>query len=232
MDAGVIAVVAVGLVQVAIWGAVAYFLIRKIWWRNAITALRNPAEARFTRSQAASGESMFQVTPARTSRAGFALIGVGLLILLIFTLLIPAAILAAVGLIPLIMGVIAASIGSRYRAPATIAVSDQRLLAGRQEWPLADIATFNVHQGSRINTDDPGPSVYRDVSGRMMQRNQSTTVMFSRAFNRRAVERSHILSLRCHRGSQESVLCGGLTRQCADALHNDLSAEIAGRIRA
>lgn len=229
MDGGVIAVVVFGLVQLAIWGGAAYFLIRKIWWRNALAALRNPAEAQFTRVQSASEESVFQVTPARPSRAGLMLIVTGLAILLIFTLLLPAAILAALGLIPLIMGIITFSIGSRYRAAATIAVSDQALRAGQREWPFADIAAVNTYQGSSINTDDPAPGTYRDVSGRMIQRNQSTTVMFSKAFNRRAVERSHILTLRCHGESQEAVLCGGLTRPCADVLLNDLSAEIARR---
>lgn len=229
MDAGVIAVVIFGLVQLAILGGVAYFLTRKIWWRNAIAAFANPAEAQFSRVQSANGECVFQVTPARPSRAGFILIVTGLVILLVFTLLLPDGFLAALSLIPLIMGIVSFSIGSRYRAPATIALSDQRLRSGEQEWPLADIATFRIGRGSSVNTNDPEPGIYRDVSGRMVQRNQSTTVMFSKAFNRRAVERSHILTLRCHSGSRETVLCGGLTGQCADVLFNDLSAEIAGR---
>lgn len=48
-------------------------------------------------------------------------------------------------------------------------------------------------------------------------------------FNRRAVERCHILTIRFHNGSREAVLCGGLTRPCADALVNDLTAEITDR---
>lgn len=229
MDAGVVAVVIFGLVQLAILGGVAYFLTRKIWWRNAFAAFSNPVEAQFTRAQSVNGESVFQVTPARPSRAGFTLIVTGLAILLVFTLLLPAALLAALGLIPLIMGIVSFSIGSRHRIPSTITVSDERLRVGAQEWPLADIAGVAVRQGSNVNTDDPEPGVYRDVSGRMVQRNQSTTVMFSRAFNRRAVERSHILTMRCHNGSRETVLCGGLTRPCADALAGDLSADIAQR---
>lgn len=213
--------------QLAILGSVAYFLTRKIWWRNAIAAFANPVEAQFSRVQSTNGECVFQVTPARPSRAGFILIVTGLAILLVFTLLLPDGFLAALSLIPLIMGIVSFSIGSRHRVPTTIAVSDQKLRAGQQEWPLGDIAAVNIQQGSSINTDDPEPGIYRDVSGRVVQRNQSTTVMFSKAFNRRAVERSHILTLRCHSGSREAVLCGGLTGKCADALLNDLSAEIA-----
>jgi len=229
MDGGAVAVVIFGLAQLAILGVVAYFLVRKIWWRNAFAAIGNPVEAQFSRLPPADGESVFQVTPARSSRAGLILIVAGLGILLVFTLLLPDAILASMSLIPLIIGIVSFSIGSRYRAPATIAVSDRTLRAGQQEWRLADIAAVNIRRGSRINTDDPPLSAYRDASGRMVQRNQSTTVMFSKAFNRRAVERSHILTLRLHGGSEETVLCGGLNSNCADALYSDLSAEIARR---
>lgn len=229
MDTWVIAVGIFGLVQLAILGGIAYFLIRKIWWRNAFAAFGYPVEAQFSCALATNGETVFQVTPARSSRAGFILIVAGLVILLFFTLLLPDGTLAFFSVIPLFIGVVAFSIGSRYRVPAAINVSAQTLRAGQQTWPLADIAAISIHRGSSINTDAPEPSVYRDVSGRLMQGNQSTTVMFSRAFNRRAVERSHILAVRRHSGSQETVLCGGLTRKCAEALVNDLSTEIARR---
>lgn len=229
MDFGVIVVAIFGLVQLAIWGGAAYFLIRKVWWRNAIAAAGNPPEATVVSTRSVNGERIFTVTPARSSRAGIVMIIVGVSILLLFTLSLPDAFLASLGLIPLIMGTIAFAIGSRYRMPAEIVVAGQSLRAGPRTWPLAEIAAIKVKQGSNVNINNPKPGVYRDVDGRIMQRSQSTTVMFSKAFNRQAVERSYIVTLRSHNGSNETVLCGGLTAECANSLCSELLSNIAVR---
>lgn len=90
---------------------------------------------------------------------------------------------------------------------STIAVSDDTLQRGSDSWALSDIRAFGVHRGSQVNTEQPAQT-YTGAS---------TSLMFSRALDRKAVERSCRVTVRTRAGSKETVLAGGLTRDCPPA---------------
>jgi hypothetical protein len=180
--------------------------------------LGNPSRSRFRRSES-DGRTIFIVTPARPSWAGLVAIALGAALLMTSETL---GSLALFGLIPLVMGLIALPIGARYRRPATITVAPDAIHSGGKSWPLEEIADFKVRLGSRINADEPAPVIHRTPAGGLVYGSKSTSAMFSRALNRRAIERSYLVTLRTRAGSDEAVLSGGLTLDCADALRRDL----------
>ncbi len=222
MDAGIFAMGAFALFPLAVLlfgiGAVIWFAVKRTWWGNVFATRGNPDTASFTRSLAADGAAVYQTTPARTSKVGFVLAIIGLLLMFI----------PIIGIIPLLIGVVVLSIGSRHRAPATITVSETSLGTGANRWNLADIVALNIRTDSDLNTSDPTPYA-RWENGQWTINSQSTTVMFSKAFNRRAVERSYVITLTLRQGGAEAVLAGGLTPETAEALCNSLMEEIGKR---
>ncbi|SLN10486.1 hypothetical protein [Oceanibacterium hippocampi] len=213
-----------GILVLLLLLAAGYVLLTKFGWANAFRTLGNRATSRFVRSSA-DGGTTFEVVPARASRAALVLLISGAALCSQLWL----EIIALFGLIPVTMGLLAFPIGARYRTPATITVSDQDIRSGDKAWPLSDVADLNLRRGSRIRTDEPPQVVHRTAGGGLVYGAQPTSAMFSRALNRRAVERSYLVTLRTRSGSDETVLSGGLTLECAQALQNDLRAEIAAR---
>lgn len=134
------------------------------------------------------------------------------------------------GLIPLAMGLLAFPIGARYRRPAAIVFTDDAVRSDGTTWPLGEIADFNIRRGSRINAQEPPPVVHRTPAGGLIYGSKSTSAMFSRLLNRRMVERAYLISLRTRAGSDETVLAGGLTLDCAEALQRDLREELSKRV--
>ncbi|PKP85772.1 MAG: hypothetical protein CVT80_00675 [Alphaproteobacteria bacterium HGW-Alphaproteobacteria-2] len=211
-----------GLVLLVVLGAAGFFFARQLGFLGLIQTLGNPSRSRFRRSEP-DGKTVFDVTPARPSRAALAAIAVGVIMLVNVSTL---EIIAAFGLIPLAMGLLAFPIGARYRQPATMTISDGAVRSGNKSWPIGDIADINVRRGSRINADEPAQVVHRTPDGGLIYGSKSTSAMFSRVLNRRMIERSYLVRLRTRRESGEVVLSGGLTEDCARALAADLGKVI------
>lgn len=207
-----------GLILLVVLGVAGFFLARKLGLLGFILTLGNRGRSRFHRSER-DGHTIFNVTPARPSIAALVAIVVGVVMLMNVETL---EIIAFFGLIPLTMGALAFPIGARYRQPATITIADDAVSNGGKSWRLGEIADFNVRRGSRINANEPPPVVQRTPDGGLVYGSKSTSAMFSRALNRRMIDRSYLVSLRTRAGSDETVLSGGLTLDCAEALQRDL----------
>ncbi len=207
-----------GLVLLVVLGMAGFFLARKLGGLGFVLTLGNRGRSRFHRSER-DGQTTFNVTPARPSIAALVAIVVGVIMLMNVEAL---EIIAFFGLIPLTMGALAFPIGARYRQPATITIADDAVSNGGKSWRLGEIADFNVRRGSRINAHEPPPVVQRTPDGGLIYGSKSTSAMFSRALNRRMIDRSYLVSLRTRAGSDETVLSGGLTLDCAEALQRDL----------
>lgn len=212
-----------GLIVLVAAVAAAFYFGGKAGWGNAFATLGNSARSRFSQSPSPDGGVVFDVTPARPSRGAFIFLLVGVLI----SSLMAVSAIGMLGLIPLTIGILGFPIGARHRVPATITVSGSGVSNGQNTWSLADIAGINIRRGSNINTEDPGQIIQTTPGGRMVSGGKPTSVMLSKALNRGAVERSYLLTLRSRTGSEEAVVSGGLTLDCAQALRDDLSEEIA-----
>ena len=133
------------------------------------------------------------------------------------------------GLVPLAVGLVVLPVGARYRKRSTITVSSDALVSGKMNFPLADITALTVRAGSAFNTDDPGQAIYTTPVGGQVHGGKSSSVLFTKALARRVVERSYLVILRTRQGSKEHVLAGGLTPDCAEALRDDITSELARR---
>jgi hypothetical protein len=210
------------IIGVIALGAAAYFgLLSGL--ANALMAFANSKTARFSRSAPTESETIYHVTPARPSRGALIAVGIGLLLIYQF----PG--FWIVGLIPLLIGLMVLPVGGRYRKSATIRVAGDVLVSGRHNWPLTDIVSLNVRAGSAFNTDDPGQAVYTTPGAGLVQGGKPTSVLFMKALARRVVERSYLVTLRTRQGSKEHVLAGGLNRDCAGSLADDLASDIVAR---
>lgn len=207
-----------GLIFLVVLGAAGFLLAKKLGLPGLLLTLGNGSRGRFRRSDL-EGQTIFDVTPARPSIAALVAITIGVVMLMNVETL---AIIAYFGLIPLAMGLLAFPIGARYRRPTTITFTDDAVRSGGETWPLGEIADFNIRRGSRINADEPPPIVHRASDGGLIYGGKSTSAMFSRLLNRRMIERAYLVSLRTRAGSDERVLSGGLTLDCAEALQRDL----------
>lgn len=216
-----------GLILLVVLGTAGVFLANKLGLMGFVLTLGNRGKSRFRRSES-DGHTVFNVTPARPSLTALAAIAVGVVMLMNVETL---EIIALFGLIPLTMGLLAFPIGARYRQPVTITVSDDAIHSGAGTWPLGEIVDFNVRRGSRINADEPAPVIYRTPGGALVYGSRSTSAMFSRVLNRRAIERSYLVTLRTRAGSDEAVLSGGLTLDCAEALRRDLRDTISSNAK-
>jgi hypothetical protein len=211
-----------GLILLVVLGVAGFFLAKKFGLLGLLLTLGNSGRSRFRRSGSA-GETVFRVTPARPSLTALAAIAVGLTFLMNVETL---GIFAFFGLMPLTMGLLAFPIGARYRQSATITITDEAVSSGGKSWGFGEIADFNVRQGSRINTDEPPLVIHQTPDGGLIY-GRSSFAMMSRVLNRRMIERSYFVSLRTRAGSDETVLSGGLTLDCAHALQRDLREAVS-----
>nr|WP_067288465.1 hypothetical protein [Marinobacterium profundum] len=195
-----------GSILLVVLGVAGFFLVRKFGVLGFILTLGNPSRSRFRRSQS-DGQTIFNVTPARPSFAALPLILVGVVMLLNVETL---GGVAYFGWLPVIMGVITLLTGARYRRAATITLVENAVHSGGKTWLFDEIVDFYVRQGSRTNADESAPVPIPT----------STAIM--RALTRSMVERSYFVSLRVRADSDEAVLSGGLTLECAEALQYDL----------
>lgn len=207
----------IGLILLVVLGVAGFFLAKKLGLLGFVLTLGNRGRSRFRRSES-DGQTIFNVTPARPSLTALAAIAVGVAFLMNVETL---EFIAFFGLMPLIMGLLAFPIGARYRQPATITITDDAVRSGGKTWPRGEIVDFNVRQGSRVNTDEPPLVIHRTPDGGLIY-SRSSFEMISRILNRRMIERSYFVSLRTRAGSDETVLSGGLTLDCAEALQRDL----------
>lgn len=212
-----------GLVLLVVLGGAGVFLAKKLGLLGLVLTLGNPTRSRFRRSES-DDKTVFDVTPARPSLAALAAIAVGVVMFMNAETL---EIIAIFGLIPLTMGLLAFPIGARYRQAATITISDGAIQSGGKSWPIGDVADINVRRGSRINADESAQVVHRTPDGGLVYGAKSSSAMFSRVLNRRMIERSYLVSLRTRAGSDETVLSGGLTLDCAESLQRDLREAIS-----
>jgi len=216
-----------GLILLVVLGVAGFFLAKKFGLLGLVLTLGNRGRSRFRRSES-DGQTIFHVTPARPSLTALAAIAVGLAFL---TNVETLEFFAFFGLMPLIMGLLAFPIGARYRQPATITIADDAVSSGGKSWRLDEIADFNVRQGSRINTDEPPLVIHQTPDGGLIY-GRSSFAMMSRVLNRRMIERSYFVSLRTRAGSEETVLSGGLTLNCAEALQRDLREALSTNAKA
>ena len=217
-----------GLLLLVVLGVAVFFLGRKLGMLGFFQTLGNRSRSRFRRSES-DGQIIFKITPARPSLAAVIAIALGVALLWRAEALCS---IAWFGLLPIIMGAMAFPIGARYRRFVTITIAADAIHSGGKSWRLQEIADFNVRRGSRINADEPAPVIHRTAAGGLVYGGKSTSAMFSRALNRRAIERSYLVTLRTRADSDEKVLSGGLTLDCADALRGDLRDAVSTRANA
>lgn len=216
-----------GLIFLVVLGVAGFILAKKLGLVGFALTLANGSRSRFRRSES-DGQAIFNVTPARPSLAALVAIAIGVAMFMNAETL---EIIAFFGLIPLTMGLLAFPIGARYRQPATITVTDDAIRRGVRTWPLGEIADFNVRRGSRVNADEPPPVIHHTPDGGLVYGGKSTSAMISRVLNRRMIERSYLVTLRTRAGSDETVLSGGLTLDCAEALRSDLREALFTKAR-
>lgn len=207
-----------GLVLLVVLGVAGFFLARKLGLLGFFLTLGNRAISRFQRSEAG-GKTVFNVTPARPSLIALVAIVLGVVLLMNFEIL---GIIAIFGLIPLIMGMMAFLIGARSRQAATITLADGTIQSGSKSWPIGEVVDFNVRKGSKVKTDAYAPVVHQSPGGGLIHGGTPISAMFSRGLNKRMVERSYLVTLRLRASSDEVVLSGGLTLDCAESLQRDL----------
>ena len=217
-----------GLILLVVLAVAGAFLASRFGLPGFVLTLANRGRSRFHRTDS-DGQAVFTVTPARPSLAALAALAVGVIMLANVEKL---EIIALFGLIPLTMGALAFPIGARHRQAATITITPDALRSRSRTWPLAEIADFNIRRGSRINADEPPVVVHRAADGGLVPAGKSTSAMISRALNRRMIERSYLVSLRGRSGSDETVLSGGLTLECAEALQHDLRESLSANAKA
>lgn len=208
-----------GLGLILIVVAVSFYYRKKFSWLNSFSSIGYPADSRFERSETSADEVIFNVTPARSSRGALIFIISGFLISLI-----PG--IGIIGIVPLVMGLLVFPVGSLHRKPAILRITNKSLSDGDKEWSFSDIVAIHVRNGSSFNTEEPGQPVYSTPQGPVYG-SKSTSVVFTKALGRRVVDRSYLVTLLTRQNSDESVLSGGLTLQCAEALRNSLTSEMA-----
>lgn len=210
------------IIGVITLGAAAYFgLLSGLL--NAVMTFANSKISVFRRKGSPGNDTIFHVSPARPSRGALIAIGVGSLTIYQFPDF------WILGLVPLAIGLVVLSVGARHRKRSTITVSGDVLVSGKMKFPLADIGALSARAGSAFNTDDPGQAIYTTPVGRQVLGGKSSSVLLMKALARRVVERSYLVTLRTRQGSKEHVLAGGLTPECAEALRDEITSELARR---
>lgn len=187
---------------------------------NVVRTMGNEAVAKFTRTVNPDRSITFDIQPARVSRLSLALFGGATLVVMILMAMVP-------WLFPLwlLMGYFLMQTplkDARYRKNARLTVTEGQLRNDENAYGLDDIADIRIDKALHI-VDEPvavGPG------------GQSTSGMIGRATGRRQAERTYMLKLRARGGSEETVLCGGLTLPCAEALLSDLNTDMTMRAAA
>lgn len=211
-----------------------FFLLKRFGLAGAFQALLYPAKARFTRyDDAATGAAIFDVTPARVSWT--------ILILCVLIYLIGNWIYQAdsasghSNAIPFLIWAFIPVfgyfllIGARHRKRVRLTVSGEAIHAGERSWPLSQIASLQVRKGSRRGEEEVGTIVTTDPETGVATGAKPTSALIGKALGGKMAARSYLLTLRSRAGSDEHVLAGGLTLECAAALHQDLLQCIQNR---
>lgn len=189
-----------------------YLLAKRYGGGSVFDTLRNPTTSRFTRRTEEGGGSVFDVTPARPS----------------WTLLVLSAVTFLIGFafppLWLFIGVFALFffIGAKHRKPVSCSVSEGTLRVGDRTWPVADVASLQVRRGSRAGTQEVGTVVTTVPGTGIVTGGKPTSALVGKALGGRMAERSYLLTMRTRHGSEEEVIAGGLTLECAEALLRDL----------
>lgn len=192
-------VIAGATLAVPIWG----FHVK-----NVLATWGYDATADFTRrDDPSTGGQLFHVRPARAARtpAMFLFAG-GVLLLLMssvsFWIYLMSLVFLGVGcsfVVP----------GARDRRPVTVSVSTHGIQSGDIGVPLNAVADLRVgHNGLVIDADSPMPG----------RNGVPISSMLGRHLGRRQAERGYVVEIRADGESHYSVLSGGLTLDCANAL--------------
>ncbi|MDP1900170.1 MAG: hypothetical protein Q8K96_06925 [Rubrivivax sp.] len=195
------------------------------------------------------GEAVhFDVTPARSS-LGFVLLFAPMTLAgLLITTVIGAAVGGAFGAV---VGFAVPAVflwwriwrnylcSLAHRQPMTISVDPSGLRSGTQQFAAGDIVELNLHSGYEDPDTRPlatSPTVWVTDSPAFAAAHAATNIVSSAVlgatsslrdglFERQAA-RSFMLTIRCKQSNQSQVLTGGLTRDCAEALMNDIAAAL------
>ena len=189
-----------------------YLLAKRNGGGAIFGTLRNPTTSRFTRRDEGGGGSVFDVVPARPSWT--------LLVLMAVTLLVGFAfppLWLFIGAFALFL-----FIGAKHRKPVSCSVSEGMLRVGEREWPVADVASLQVRRGSRAGTEEVGTVVTTVPGTGIVTGGKPTSALVGKALGGRMAERSYLLTMRTRHSSEEEVIAGGLTLECAEALLRDL----------
>lgn len=191
-----------------------YVLLKRFGAVSLLGALTNPSRSRFMRrTEGASGTAAFDITPARVSWA---------IIVLCVLLFFVGRAFAPIWLFIPVFGYFLL-IGARHRKPVCCRVSEGTISAGERSWLLSEVAGLQIRRGSRRGTEEVGTVVTRDPFTGAVVGAKPTSALVGKVLGGRMAERSYLLTLRTRRSSEEEVIAGGLTLECAEALRHDLS---------
>lgn len=199
-----------------------YVLSKRYGGGALLRTLRNPATSRFTRRSDESGSAVFDVTPARVSWTI-----IGLSVVAVFAGFVFPPLWLFVGVLGFFL-----FIGARHRVPVRCSVSGDMLRVGDRSWPISDIAGLQVRRGSRRGTEEVGTVVTTVPGTGIVTGGKPTSALVGKALGGRMAERSYLLTVRTRRSSEEEVIAGGLTLDCAEALLHDLQECVAEAKRA
>lgn len=188
-----------------------------LWaWRltNVFRTWGNSATANFVRrDDPETGGYLFDVKPARAARMpALPLFVVGLLLLWAF-LGGGSGWTYVLALVFLGVGCSFVAPGARHRRRALVSVSPAGLRSGDLVIPVNQVAEFRVaHRGLVVDPDNP-------VGG---LNGVPLSTMLGRLMGRRQAERGYVVEVRADGQGSSTVLAGGLTPDCAEALATDL----------
>ncbi|MBU0799547.1 MAG: hypothetical protein KKA05_00950 [Alphaproteobacteria bacterium] len=210
----------------------------KLGGTNVVRSLKLPKAARYTRQDnAAAGGCVYHVQPARASRlimaapVAMALFCLLLVVITLFFLIISGGnadwLLVMTGPITisyffflLFLGVASIFVlpGARWRRPSTINLSATEIGNDQIRLPLDRLAALQIgNNGIKISEEPlmPGP------------RGISTAAMAGRGMGRKQVARSYTIEMQADGVSERTIIAGGLTADCAEALMADLTRMLA-----
>jgi hypothetical protein len=211
--------------------AIGFYFRGQLGLLNLFATLGNSATARFQRrDDVQSGAEIFDVTPARSSLM-FILVMGGASIGGTYFLLSRESGFA--NLLGVVLALIAIPLflyplltGARYRKSVRLTVANGVLSDGSRSYPVSGITEFAIRKTVKVNEEPVGTLVVGNAFNTIIV-GKSTTTMIGRSLGQRQAARSYVISVRTRQSSDEGVLCGGLTKECAEALAQDLNRSIS-----